>query len=79
MRRQIDLLRREIKNKRELIHRIGSIIAEMSSKPHPDKAVIAELNEERRRLELELENGRDTLNVLEEEFSAECGPLNPPS
>ncbi|MGO1080168.1 hypothetical protein [Inquilinus sp. CA228] len=70
--RQIEATKREIERKRNRMQRIATLIAEMSSNPNPDTAAINNLQEEKKLIEIELENDGNALAVLEEEFTMHC-------
>ena len=70
--RQIKATKIEIENKENRLRRIETLIAQMSSNANPDTAAINGLKEEGTLIEIELENDRNALAVMEEEFSMRC-------
>lgn len=70
--RQIKATKIEIENKENRLQRIETLIAQMSSNANPDTAAINGLKEEKKLIEIELENDRNSLAVMEEEFTMRC-------
>ena len=70
--RQIKATKIEIENKENRLQRIDALIAQMSSNANPDTAAINGLKEEKTLIGIELENDRNALAVMEEEFTMRC-------
>ena len=73
MKRFIESMKKGMKRKEDSIRRLQQRLKELSGQPNADQALIKQIRDEIQQLETELVEDRGQLNVLEEEFSAECG------
>jgi argininosuccinate lyase len=71
---EINSLKQAIKIKEGEIENQREYLSELQRQPNPDPERIQEIMSGIQELEDELEADREQLNVLEEEFHAECSP-----
>jgi len=74
MRRGIEFLKQEIKQKETQIGILTARLQKLQSRSDPDAAMVKEIKDDIAKLENELLTDRAQLNAFEEEVSASCPP-----